>query len=78
MGIFIKDGIKLKVSHKKNTPKFMLLYKCPNCINEMVFSPQSVFTRVNEGYEIWDCEKCNKKWRLTFQELIKVENKKND
>jgi len=70
--LIIKSENKLKVIHKKNAVNHLISYKCPNCFEQMVSSSQSVFTRVDSGYEIWVCEKCNKLWRLTFQELVEA------
>ena len=76
MAVLMKDNKKLKVSHKKNKVDHILGYKCPSCGEMMGKSAQSVFTRVDYGYEIWVCEKCGKLWRLTFQELVSQEDKK--
>lgn len=72
--IIMKDGKKRKVSHKKLQVNHILSYKCPSCNDIMGLSVQSVFTRVDYGYEIWICEKCKKEFRLCFQEIVEDKN----
>jgi transcription elongation factor Elf1 len=73
--IIIKNNKKLKVNHRKNVAKFVLSYTCPSCGEILGLSSQSIFTRVDYGYEIWICDKCGKLWRLAFQELIEEAEK---
>lgn len=70
----MQNNDKLKVNHKKNKVDSIVSYKCPSCGRMMIESV--IFTRVDYGYDIWVCEKCEKLWRLTFQELIYQEMKK--
>ena len=46
-------------------------FKCPDpeCDGELVLLPESIFTSVKEGYELFECKKCGKIWQLAFREV---------
>ena len=74
VGMIISNGKiitekKHSISNKKLEVDHLLSYRCPYCKNQMILSEESVFTRVNRGYEIWECKKCDKGFSLCFREL---------
>ena len=68
--IIMKDGKERTVARQKLVANHEISYECPYCKSSMYCSEQSIFTRCDYGYAIWVCEKCNKEFRLCFQEII--------
>lgn len=60
-----------KLSNKKLKPHHLLSYRCPHCNGSM-----GAEISICKEYQIWTCEKCRKKFELTFRELIP--NKKEE
>lgn len=68
--IIMKNDKPLKLNRRTYKVDHVLVYECPSCKDNLSRSPQSIFTRVDKGFDIWVCEKCEKLYRLAFQELI--------
>lgn len=68
MAIIMSEG-KHKIEKKTLKVSHRISYDCPYCKTPMVYSMASTFSKVDYGYEIWICEKCNKRFQLAFKEI---------
>jgi len=50
--------------------RLKICIECPNCGSLLEIVPESIFTSVNEGFDLLRCPKCGKLYQLAFRELV--------
>ena len=60
---------KYKTLRKKIRPHHLIMYKCPYCGEGM-----KARLILGQPYQWWFCDKCKKRFELSFREIIKVKN----